>query len=281
MDYKTICVHLDESKHCAGRLTLATSLAQQFGAYLVGLYATDPVSAPSVVGDSTYLVAQRSSSKKSEERALRAKSTFLKHVAGQGFDRAEFRALASGAAIETMITNARYADLLIIGQTDPDETETGVTASFPELLVLSSGRPMLVVPYYIDTYPVLGSNILVAWSATRESTRALTDALPFLKRANRVVVMSVNPEVSEEKHGDLPSADAALYLARHGVKVEAMQSWAQEIGVGDELLARAADMEIDLLVAGAYGHSRIREIVLGGVTQTLLRHMTVPVLMAH
>jgi nucleotide-binding universal stress UspA family protein len=279
MEYKSIAVHLDNGKHCLGRARVAAALARSFDAHLVGLYAVDPVELYSL-RDSAMAEAIVRQTRAKEEQALRAQSLFTQAVKAADLGRSEFRQ-SDILATEAIKVHARYADLLVIGQTDPDDRITGVGPTFPELVVLSTGRPTLVVPYYSEDYPRLGNNVLLAWSATREATRAMTDALPLLKQAKRVIVMSVNPVVSRDKHGEMPGADAALYLARHGVKAEAMQSYADEIGVGDELLARASDLEIDLIVMGAYGHSRLREVVLGGVTQTLLQHMTVPVLMSH
>lgn len=279
MQYKTITVHLDNSKHCLGRMRVAVALARTFDAYLVGLYAIDPNELYGL-HDSAMAEALAKQMRLKEEHANRAQSLFSEVVKAAGLGGTEFR-WGEGMASDALKLHARYTDLLIVGQTDPDERDTGVSVATPEYAVLSTGRPTLVVPYYAEEFPRLGHNVLLAWSATREATRAMTDSLPILKRAERVIVMAVNPIVSRDQHGQLPGADVAQYLARHDIKAEAMQSYTDAISVGDELLARSADLEIDLIVMGAYGHSRLREMVLGGVTQTLLQHMTVPVLMSH
>ena len=136
-----------------------------------------------------------------------------------------------------------------------------------------------MVPY-AGSFSKVGEHVLVAWDASREATRALTDALPLLKRARRVTVMAVNPEKAH-RHGAEPGADIALFLARHGVKVEATAQSSGGLDVGNFLLSRIADLDVDLLVMGAYGHARLRELMLGGVTQTILSSMTVPVLFSH
>jgi nucleotide-binding universal stress UspA family protein len=174
--------------------------------------------------------------------------------------------------------HARYADLAVVGQEEPDALTP--QRGLPEGVVLDIGRPVLIVPY-IGAQSTIGENILVAWNTSREATRAITDALPILERAKNVTVMAFNPEVGSDKHGDIPSADIALWLARHGVKAEAKQAYASDIDTGNALLSSAADLGSDLLVMGAYGHSRLRELVLGGATRQILGAMTVPVLMSH
>jgi len=188
---------------------------------------------------------------------------------------------SSGDAFSALSLHARYNDLVVIGQHDPDEdyTQWPDAAAFPELVAMGVGRPVLVVPY-AGNFSKVGEHVLVAWDASREATRALTDALPLLKRARRVTVMAVNPEKAH-RHGAEPGADIALFLARHGVKVEATAQSSGGLDVGNFLLSRIADLDVDLLVMGAYGHARLRELMLGGVTQTILSSMTVPVLFSH
>ena len=147
-------------------------------------------------------------------------------------------------------------------------------------MVLSSGRPTLVVPY-IGPTRTLAQSVTVAWDAGREAARAVNDALPFLERAQAVTVMVVNPRPGIGSHGEEPGADIALHLARHGIKVEAQHLEVRDMSVADAILSRAADQSIDLLVMGAYGHSRFREWVLGGATRQIFAQMTVPVLMSH
>ena len=121
--------------------------------------------------------------------------------------------------------------------------------------------------------------MLVAWNASREATRALTDSIPLLREAETVHVIAFDPAAAP--HGEVPGADIGLYLARHGIKVTVSQQTAPDVDVGNQLLSRAADLNADLIVMGAWGHSRLHELVMGGVTQTILRSMTVPVLMSH
>jgi nucleotide-binding universal stress UspA family protein len=123
--------------------------------------------------------------------------------------------------------------------------------------------------------------VLVAWNASREATRAVNDALPLLEKAGRVTILAVNPRGGIGGHGDVPAADIALHLARHGVRAEAAHTVATDIPDGEALLSYAADIGADMMVSGGYGHSRARELVFGGVTRTLLHEMTIPVFLSH
>jgi nucleotide-binding universal stress UspA family protein len=139
---------------------------------------------------------------------------------------------------------------------------------------------VLLVPY-AGRFPAVGRKVLIAWNAGREAARAVVDALPLLARASTVHVVSFNPEKGGADHGAVPGADIAQFLVRHGIKVVVHRQNNGGVDVGNQILSRAADLEIDLIVMGAYGHARMREMVLGGVTRTLLETMTVPVLMSH
>jgi len=167
----------------------------------------------------------------------------------------------------------------VIGQKNP-EWPSGVGQEFERNVPLAAGRPVLVVPYAFEHRP-LGHRVLVAWNASREAARAVSDALPLLKRAGHVHVVAFQPERSGTAHGEEPGADVGLYLTRHGVKVTASSYENSTVDIGNQLLSRAFDLSADLIVMGAWGHSRLREFVLGGVTRTLLETMTVPVLMSH
>ena len=174
---------------------------------------------------------------------------------------------------------ARCADVVVVAQTDETGWEAPQTASVDGIL-FGGGRPVLVVPR-AGQYPAIGDNVLIAWNASREATRAVHDALPLLDRAKTVTVLSINPSRSMDDPGDLPVADIANHLARHGLTVEGAKLTSKELNPGDLLLNEAADRSADLLVMGAYGHSRLRELVLGGMTRHVMSHMTLPVLFSH
>ena len=163
---------------------------------------------------------------------------------------------------EIAILHARYTDMVIVGQMEPELHAVRPARELPERLLLGVGRPILVVPY-AGAFTTVGERVLVAWNASREATRAVNDALPILQQASRVTVLAVSPRGGVSGDGDVPGADLALHLSRHGVKAEASWVRAHDIEVGAMLLSWACDCQADLFVMGGYGHSRFREIVLG------------------
>jgi len=172
---------------------------------------------------------------------------------------------------------ARYCDLVVVGQTNPDESSPAVMDDFPEYMILNSGRPILVVPY-AGEFKNIGKRPLVAWDGSRAATRAITDAIPFLRDADLVHVAIVNPK--GDTHGDQPGADLASYLARHGIKLE-VSVQRTKLDIGNAILSLAADLNSDMLVMGGYGHSRFKEMIMGGATRSILESMTIPALMSH
>ena len=279
MAYKDLLVHVDDSKGCAARVKAAVELAIAHDAHLTGVsLLTDPAPSSFVQG---YLpqdvvdMLQRQARERADaalgrfaEVAKRNQISFETRI-----DRVLYTAMA-----EALATNARYADLVILGQAGPDDAD--VPRYLPEEVTLASGRPSLVIPY-IGPGATLGQRVSVAWDASREAARAVNDALPILQRAQAVGVVTVNPREGPFGHGEQPGADIALHLARHGIKVEVQRVESREVDVANTILSHIADRSSDLLVMGAYGHSRLRELVLGGVTRTILHDMTVPVFMAH
>lgn len=277
MSYKTILVHVDAGKYAGGRLEIAFSLAARFDAHVVGLYAENRVHAPSYALAEGGQIVLEAIERNARARREQAAAAFEERVKQSGWGRTEWRASADDAAVALSL-HARYADLVVIGQFASDDPG-GNGKELPARVLLGAGRPVLMVPYAHENRPV-GERVLVAWNAGREATRAVTDSLAFLKSAKKVSVVAFNPRQSDG-HGAQPGADIATWLARHGVNVEIAQQTVPELDVGNQLLSRAADMSSDLIVMGAYGHSRLQELILGGVTRTLLDSMTVPVLMSH
>jgi nucleotide-binding universal stress UspA family protein len=203
----------------------------------------------------------------------------FEHIAGLHGVSAEWRETPEGADADPAV-HARYADIAILGQLDPDSGEPDMIRPRPEQVTLASGRPILVVPY-AGSFPNLGRRVVIGWNASREAARAVNDAMPLLTAAEIVSILTIDPREGPRAHGELPGADISLHLARHGVEAEIERMVSADLPVGEALLSRAADLGADLLVMGAYGHSRARELVLGGATRSLLRSMTLPVLMSH
>jgi nucleotide-binding universal stress UspA family protein len=180
--------------------------------------------------------------------------------------------------INELIAMATAADLVIAGQHNP---ETPAIAEFrAENIVIACGRPLLVVPY-IKTVTSVGKRILVAWDGTREATRAVHDSLPLIAEAEAVTVIAVASSEDDIRRRHVSLHRVVRHLGRYGLAVRAEEDVQSGLAVSDLLLSRASDLGADLIVAGAYHHSRFREALLGGVSKELLDHMTVPVLMSH
>jgi nucleotide-binding universal stress UspA family protein len=274
---KDILVHIDSSNECGIRLKTAISLAKAHEAHLTGLYVIQEFPIPGYVKAQIRqeLLDATAAARKAE--AKEAEKVFNDECKRAGI-KGEWR-YSEGNVAEELALHARYVDIAIVGQLNPDNPSAEID-EMPDRFILSVGRPVLVVPY-VGSYPTVGEEVLVSWDASRLATRAVNDALPFLKMAKKVHVLAINPAGGSESHGDIPCADICLHLARHGVKAEASSLRAEDLAVGDAILSRAADFGADMIVMGAYGHARWRELVLGGATRHILEHMTVPVLMSH
>ena len=284
MGFKDILVALDTAGPARGRIELAAALAERFAAHLIGLHTTLPAEAPRRHGYFDYFDRSLLDPLYQEyEQKMAAEGDATRHLlveiaARRGLS-AEWRT-SSGYPSEITALHGRYVDLIVLGQPDPDDTTTALYRPRPAEVALAVGRPILVIPY-AGSWTQIGRRVLVGWDSSREATRAINDAMPLLAGAEAVTILAVDPADGPAGHGEVPGADIALHLARHGVKATIEATVSAGIGAGNALLSRASDLEADLLVMGAYGHSRVRELLLGGVTRTVLDSMTLPVLMAH
>lgn len=273
MTYKTILVHCDDQKTAAARVKLAIDLAKRNDAHLVGLAAVPPPQLPvdmmAPPSASLFTLLEESN----RARLAGARAIFERETRSAGLS-AEFIERVD-EPVDTFATALRYADLAVVGQREEDSADTDL----PESVAISSGRPVIVVPHIGYRKPI-GGNVLLAWNASAQAAHAATSALPLLAKANKVTLLVIDGE-GDRAHGDEPGADAARWLARHGVKVEVHREASGGVDAGNIILSRVLDFDIDLIVMGVFGHSRFREFVLGGASSTLLSSMTVPVLMAH
>lgn len=278
MPFKTILVHVDESSHASERIKIAAAMAMAERAHLIGT---------AVTGASRYLLQSRMLAEL--DPGLQAHLAFLRQRAERGL--ADFESavrllglpsfekhLVDDEAGGGICLQSRYADLVVIGQYDPRETSPVVMPDFPEYVVLHCGRPVLLVPH-TGRFDSVGRRVLVAWDASMQSTRAVTDAIPLLRRAHTVYMVVFNAGAQQQLQSTRPGADIAAYLARHDIKVEVLRK-RTEGDVGDALLSLVRELDSDLLVMGGYGHVRFREIIPGRVTEKILAAMPVPVLMA-
>jgi len=278
MALKDLLVHVDDSEGNSGRVDAAVRLAAAHEAHLTGLFVGSDVNAMPVYTDAhipgEVLEEQRRATR---NRAEAAKAAFEKTATRAGVS-SEWR-FVEGEVTRTLSLHGRYVDLVIIGQANRNDYQA-LGQGVVEQVLMDVGRPVLVVPY-IGAPQAIDERVLVAWNASREAMRAIHDAMPLLERANTVSVLSINPKHGAAGHGEVPGADISRHLARHQVRAEAVHVEAEDMAVGEVLLSRAADLQANLIVMGAYGHSRYRELVLGGATRTLLQSMTVPVMMSH
>ncbi len=281
MEYKDLLVVLDAAADTQGRIELAAAIAEQFAAHLAAIY---PIPSPELPRSAGYadLAALEPIYREWRERALqeaeRVREGFEREADRRGL-KSEWRSVEDGWEADPAV-HARYADLTILGQRDPDSNEAALIRPLPERVTLASGRPNLAVPY-AGRFARVGATVLIAWNASREAARAVADAMPILRNAQSVTVLTIDAQPSPAGHGEVPGADIALHLARHGVTAQIERTISGEVPIGEVLLSRAADLGADLLVMGAYGHSRVRELLLGGATRSILASMTIPVLMSH
>jgi nucleotide-binding universal stress UspA family protein len=267
MPWKTIAVQIPGNPDRDAAITTAASLAAEQEAHLVGWTALGDPYVPAALGGevaSQYVKAQMAVLKEAAEHAVARFESRMTELRSRHAIRSHESRVIEGRTDSAAALIARYSDLMVLTQ--------------PERRNVGCGRPVLMVPF-AGRFETVGTDVLLAWSATREAARTIIDALPALKRARIVRVLALNPDRSGH-HGESPGADLAVFLARHGVRVE-VHSEPTVIDPGAALLSRAADFGSDLLVMGAYGHSRWRETLLGGTTRTVLESMTIPVLMAH
>lgn len=277
---KQILVHLDASAASASRLALARQLATQHEAALSALYATVPVfvGLPSWPEVGSSLAG--SLIEIDNERRDRTRKMFdaCMATAGPGATWSETPELAVVGAVARQ---ALFADLLVLGQRDPqDALAAGVPADFPESVMVASGKPAIVVPY-AGAPARLGDCVAIAWKPTRESARALAAAIPILQKARQVHILAWDKDKDEEGLMDGTPLNLDGYLRLHRITGTWHRGGPEPEDLGQVLLSRTFDLGADLLVMGCYGHSRAREWMLGGTSRSILDSMTLPVLMAH
>jgi len=262
MSIKSILVCLQPAQNTSAVLDVAVDLARRHKAYLAGLHVASPSDyEPSVAGFMSHAAVLE------REFRERAEEVQLSH---------EWNCI-EGNEESVIALESRCHDILIIGQADP--IARGLWTRPHDLLeniLIKSGHALMAVPYCASC-PTVGDRILVAWNGAREAARATEDAMPILKAARSVIVLTV-----DIRRGDALSVDHFVnYLERHDVRVEARGARSQGQAIGDTILSKAADFHCDLLVMGGYGHARAREHLLGGPTYSVVEHMTIPVLMSH
>lgn len=255
----------------------AVSMGEVFGAHVLGVAVSyEPVIPGSVMGGipPEIIESQRAESNK-KARAAIARFEQAAKRAGISMETRTISASISGAADQIGHVGRRF-DLVVVGQ--PGRNDSLPDEVIDEGVLFESGRPVIFVPF-IQKGGMKLDRIMVCWDGSRAATRAIADAIPLLKKAKQVEVVIISDKPT--KKDEVPGADLGQHLARHGLKVDVKRITSPDINVPSTILSYAADSSADMIVMGGYGHSRLREFVLGGATRGLLESMTVPVLMSH
>jgi nucleotide-binding universal stress UspA family protein len=283
MAYKTILVSLNSLKQEKSLLQVCGVLARQNDAHVIGLYV---VPAVRVYGDyGTTMPIIVSDYHDHFEKCLQAtRDHFEAFLKAEGL-KGEWHAVSSSFPdlVDSTVGEAKKADLVIVGHTLA-QPPMGEEKNMLERLVMETGRPVLIIPNKgkIVTFDSsLTEKAIVGVNGSRESSRAMFDAIPLLRSCEEVRVVWVDPYKHRDEAGEVPGSEEAALLARHGIKAVAEAMMADGRDAGEALLMRAKDLGAGLVVLGAYGHSRLREYVFGGATRHVLQNMDVPVLMSH
>ncbi len=273
---KLILVLVDTTEASQQRIAVAAEYAAKMGAHLSGLFVIPEVKFPKYVEN----VLRKSAFKRLEEgfadQIEVAKSEFM--AATTQVEGGVSWIAETGNISDVLLGYSRCADMIVLGQHDADQDDSSVLVE-PDQIILRSGRPGLVVPYVKIPMQRLGKKAVIAWNGSREAARALHDAMPLLKLAQQVEVCAITePKTVAATFAKLERIKE--YLAKHEIDATIVRIPKTDLSVGAELLNHLVDSGADLLVTGAYGHKRLREIVLGGVTRDLLEHSSIPVLMS-
>ena len=274
---KDIIVNLSVARNGSTVGNYAVSVAAALQAHLTGIaFIYDPVVPISGTGyiPADVIESQRADNETAAEAAIKD-FTAATDRAGISAEPQMLSASLTGAG-DQFARMARRFDLAIVGQAQPEMST--MEQIIGETTLFESGRPIIMVPY-IQKAPFKTGNVMICWDGSRTAARAVADAIPILGKSSRIEIVSVTSERGKED--EIEGADIGQHLARHGLKVDVHRISRGNIDVADALLSHAADSAADLMVMGGYGHSRLREFVLGGVTRSIFQSMTLPVLLSH
>lgn len=279
MTYKTIVAIVRGSADVKHVLQAAMPLIRAFDAHVTAVHAEPSAAAYVSVIGGEMVSMDEAAIEAGRQRMAQLRELFEEECRREGVSH-EWRGMETyaGDSASAARTTAHAADLVIAQQADPDQPDDAF-ADF-EALLFGSGRPMLFVPY-IECKPIDPKHAVIAWKDGKEAARAVFDALPLLKRTQKVTIVVVDPRESEEHSAVMAAGDIANSLARHGINVEVRNETSAGLPVGDVIANYISDSGADLLVMGGYSHSPVRELLFGGATRTTLQSMAVPVLMAH
>ena len=280
MTYKTILVSLNEIGRLPQVIGAAGNLGRILGAHVSGLYVIPAIQVYPSVGFEAAPQVFEGNRGYFKDNAAKVRAAFEEAMKREGvsFDFHQIDARTPLIADDTIVIG-RSADVIMVSATNPDEI-TGVERDFVEQLIMSAGRPVIVLPATGEAKLTL-DEVVLGWDGGREASRAAFDAMPLLRAAKKVRVVRVDPQKDRDLRGAVPGADLAEALARHGVKAETQGFPTDGYDAGQALLRCADDCGAGLIVMGAYGHSRLTEFIFGGATRFVLSRLNRPVLMSH
>jgi nucleotide-binding universal stress UspA family protein len=273
MTFKDLLVHVDATDFAEKRLRVAIDLAGRYGARLTGLYAETVSIGSSIVG--------RRDPDQVAKAVARAKDLFLTKAGAAGIPSAWWavEARENAELTDWTVQAARYVDLAIFGGPTGDEGDR-LPEDLVEELCIEAGRPILAIPPRVPVGRV-GDSVLVAWTGSRSSARAVNDALPILARAKEVTVISIQLPGAKTSAGAMPPLDVAAHLAAHGIQARQERFIIGELGMVDHVLNRTMDLGADLIVMGAHGTRGLPRPRSEDHTAEILRSMTAPLLLSH
>ncbi|NLC36456.1 MAG: universal stress protein [Alcaligenaceae bacterium] len=274
-----IAIHLSNDDACSRRIDAGLQLAKEHGAEVVGVYPADGAAGhyydESIIPQDIRKVLRN----RRDEFREAVRTRFLERAAAAGV-KAEWRA-PKGEADETLALHARYCDLLVMSKAERVDSVAAIVPNLPESVVMASGRPVLMIPN-AGSFESIGRRVLYCWDQRREAARAFTDGTPFFKRCEELAVLEIDRDERAFQDNDLHEDDFINFCVSQGYpQPKHLVKNSDDIGVGNIILNTASDLGSDLIVMGAYGHSRMRQWVMGGASRTLLSSMTVPVVLAH
>lgn len=280
MSYKTILVCLADDEKADGLMKFAVNMARKFQAHLIGVHVLASVpfypSAGMAVDVGMYAELQD----QHEVRVKKCMATFTKFTKGEDFA-AEWRDLntQTSSVSQDLIANALCADLVIVGQSENDQF-FGQMEDLRKDLITGSGRPVLIVPHE-GSFESVGSKILLGWNGTREAANAMHAALPFMQESDETIIFTIAQPEDKRTKDEFAGHELAENLSRHGIKATVSHQPQEAITVGNRMLNEASDKGADLIVMGAFGHSRVHAFIFGAATRQMLDEMTVPILFSN
>ncbi len=276
MNHKSILVHLANDEEHSTRLDVALRLAKQNDAHVSALFITTPIGMPAeIYGRGASVQFLLDATKSAEERAEELEKEFKETCEKEGISHSWI--VQEGDHISLLAEHAHAADVIIVSQPSYEHFEDRFRTRLVEEITLLSGLPCLMVPRGFDASKDIAKRVMIAWKSTRESLRAVRDNMSAIRKAEKVFLLTIQPDTQDA----LSLSEVNNYLMRHGIEAETLKIAKTETSIGQTIHDATETHQCDIIVCGAYGHSRLREMFLGGVTKHLVQEATIPVVMSH